>query len=248
VYVSFPSKLGEPPRQLKGFQKTYLEPGRSQRVTIHLDTRAFSWWSPGRQAWVETPGCYGISVGDSSRSLPLTGSLPLGGACARTPVACTRSVGRLSTTALGSLRLGETRAQARTRFRRLSLHDRRYVDYLCSGTANGIRVGYPSASLLALLPAAKRAAFSDRVVLILTSSRLYSIDGLRPGMSLAAAQHRAKLGAPYRIGANDWYLVIGRGSRIVLKVRGGVVREVGVASRRLTSTRRDAAVFLRSFS
>jgi len=80
VYVAFPARLGEPPRQLKGFEKTDLQPGESQRVTIHLDARAFSWWSPARQGWVESRGCYGISVGDSSRSRPLTGTAAIGGA------------------------------------------------------------------------------------------------------------------------------------------------------------------------
>jgi beta-glucosidase len=79
AYVAFPRKLGEPLRQLKGFQRTMLDSGQSQAVTIHLDGRAFSYWNSARQAWVRAPGCYRISLGDSSRSLPLTGSVGIAG-------------------------------------------------------------------------------------------------------------------------------------------------------------------------
>jgi beta-glucosidase len=78
AYVAFPSALGEPPRRLEGFQKVFLEPGESRTVTLPLDARAFSYW--GTDGWTQAPGCYGVSVGDSSRSLPLSGVVALGGA------------------------------------------------------------------------------------------------------------------------------------------------------------------------
>jgi beta-glucosidase len=68
VYVSFPRSAGEPPKQLKGFDKLTLAPGRSRTVTIHLDRRAFSRWDRG---WTVDAGSYGIAVGTSSRDLPL---------------------------------------------------------------------------------------------------------------------------------------------------------------------------------
>jgi beta-glucosidase len=84
VYVGFPGRLGEPPLQLKGFQKTFLDPGKSRRVTIRLDPRALSWWSAAAQRWVRSRGCYGVRVGDSSQSLPLAGRVGIGGArCGR---------------------------------------------------------------------------------------------------------------------------------------------------------------------
>jgi beta-glucosidase len=80
LYVSFPKALGEPPRQLKGFRKVHLRPGESQRVTIALDKRAFSYWDSAKQRWYESRGCFGLSVGDSSRSLPLSKRLAIRGA------------------------------------------------------------------------------------------------------------------------------------------------------------------------
>jgi beta-glucosidase len=82
VYIGFPKWTGEPPRQLKGFQKVELESGASKRVTVALDRRAFSYW--GAKGWRVGRGCYTIEVGGSSRSLPLKTAVPMGGGhCAK---------------------------------------------------------------------------------------------------------------------------------------------------------------------
>ena len=82
VYVGFPKWTGEPPRQLKGFQKVELAPGGSKRVTVSLDKRAFAYWAA--KGWRVGRGCYSIEVGGSSRSLPLKASVPMGGGhCAK---------------------------------------------------------------------------------------------------------------------------------------------------------------------
>lgn len=71
VYVASPASAGEPPRQLKGFEKVTLGPGESKRVTIQLDDRAFSVWNTMKNGWAVVPGQYVIYAGDSSRNLPL---------------------------------------------------------------------------------------------------------------------------------------------------------------------------------
>ena len=75
VYVASPSAVGAPPKQLKGFQKVVVEPGRTRTVRIVLDRRAFSYWNARQDRWVVAPGTYGIRVGSSSRSLPLSSSV-----------------------------------------------------------------------------------------------------------------------------------------------------------------------------
>jgi beta-glucosidase len=75
AYVSFPASAGEPPHQLKGFAKVSLRPGQTKRVTLRLDERAFSVWDPAAQQWTTVDGKYQVSVGDSSRNLPLTGTV-----------------------------------------------------------------------------------------------------------------------------------------------------------------------------
>jgi beta-glucosidase len=59
AYLSFPRSAGEPPRQLKGYEKVALGPGRSTVVSFRLDPADLS-----------TPGRYTLFVGSSSRDLP----------------------------------------------------------------------------------------------------------------------------------------------------------------------------------
>jgi beta-glucosidase len=75
AYLAFPHRLGEPPRQLKGFKKISLEPGQVKKAYIRLGDRAFSTWSSARQRFVTRRGCFGVSIGDSSRHRPLHGRL-----------------------------------------------------------------------------------------------------------------------------------------------------------------------------
>jgi beta-glucosidase len=77
IYVGFPRKAGEPPRQLKGFTKVRLAPGASKRVTISLPPRAFARWSTSKQRWVIEPGRYRIFAGPDSRTLPLRTTVKL---------------------------------------------------------------------------------------------------------------------------------------------------------------------------
>ena len=80
VYVGDPAATGEPPKQLKGYAKTSLQAGETQRVTVSLDPHAFAYWSTATHNWAVMPGCYQIFVGDSSRMLPLHGVSGQGGA------------------------------------------------------------------------------------------------------------------------------------------------------------------------
>jgi beta-glucosidase len=82
LYVSLrtPNGTPEPPRQLKGYAKAELAPGQSERVSIPLDERSFSYWSDSASGWQLARGCQKIAVGTSSRSLPLHGSIAVGGA------------------------------------------------------------------------------------------------------------------------------------------------------------------------
>jgi len=75
VYIAAPPAAGEPPKQLKGFAKVSLQPGETKQVTVMLDQRAFSVWDTKTGQWTVVPGNYGVLVGDSSRDLPLKGSV-----------------------------------------------------------------------------------------------------------------------------------------------------------------------------
>ncbi len=75
LYLSFPAAAGEPPLQLKGFDRVDLAPGQAKRITLHLDQRAFSVWDTAAHAWKQVRGTFTVRVGGSSRSLPLQSAL-----------------------------------------------------------------------------------------------------------------------------------------------------------------------------
>jgi beta-glucosidase len=75
MYVADPRNTGEPPRQLKGFDKVALNPGGRRHVALELNFRSFAHWSVRAHRWKVTAGCYGIWVGDSSRNLPLAATV-----------------------------------------------------------------------------------------------------------------------------------------------------------------------------
>ncbi len=85
LYVSLPSIPGvsEPPWELKGYDKVELAPGQSERVSMPLDSRSFSYWSDADKAWELAPGCDVIGVGPSSQALPLRAVIAQGGASCR---------------------------------------------------------------------------------------------------------------------------------------------------------------------
>jgi beta-glucosidase len=57
-----------PEKELKGFTKVAVEPGRTVTVTIPLEPRAFAHYDPV-SAWVSDPGEYEMLVGASSRDI-----------------------------------------------------------------------------------------------------------------------------------------------------------------------------------
>jgi beta-glucosidase len=77
LYVGFPQSAGEPPRQLKDFQKVNLQPGRHTEVRFTLDKRDLSYWNTTQRRWVTAPGRYQFMVGSSSRDIRAAGSITL---------------------------------------------------------------------------------------------------------------------------------------------------------------------------
>jgi beta-glucosidase len=73
LYVDQPRIAGEPPKQLRGYQRVFLRPHRSTRVTIALTSRSFSYWDTPTARWRVAPGLYRILVGSSSRDIRLRG-------------------------------------------------------------------------------------------------------------------------------------------------------------------------------
>lgn len=72
-----PANVNFAVRALAGFERVRLQTGQSRTVSIHLDPRRFQYWSVASKGWKTPAGQRIISVGPSSRNLPLSGTLPL---------------------------------------------------------------------------------------------------------------------------------------------------------------------------
>jgi beta-glucosidase len=81
LYLGDPAAAGEPPRQLKGFQKVTLRPGQSAEVSFTLDRHDLSYWNDSANGWVVPDGGFRVYVGDSSAlsGLPLRGGFTVTG-------------------------------------------------------------------------------------------------------------------------------------------------------------------------
>jgi len=76
VHQKNPS-LMRPEKELKGFQKVFLQPGEKQTVVIFLGQNAFAFYDDAQKSWVAEQDTFAIKVGGSSRDLPLAAEFQL---------------------------------------------------------------------------------------------------------------------------------------------------------------------------
>ena len=74
MYFEFPDSAGEPPLQLKGFQKTHLKAGESSKITLNVVDRTVSIWNTTIHDWSVAKGEHKVYVGESSCDIRLRGT------------------------------------------------------------------------------------------------------------------------------------------------------------------------------
>ncbi len=72
LYLGFPAGAGEPPKQLKGFQKFTLAPGEIAHLSFTLNWEDLACWSTNLHQWTVPLGTYQVMVGSSSRDIRQT--------------------------------------------------------------------------------------------------------------------------------------------------------------------------------
>ncbi|EON95603.1 putative glycoside hydrolase family 3 protein [Phaeoacremonium minimum UCRPA7] len=75
LYVGIPGNA--PVRQLRGFDKPFINATKTATVSFELTRRDLSFWDTTAQKWKLQQGNYTVSVGSSSRDLPLVGKLEI---------------------------------------------------------------------------------------------------------------------------------------------------------------------------
>ncbi|OTB03436.1 glycoside hydrolase family 3 protein [Hypoxylon sp. CI-4A] len=64
--------INRPLKELKGFEKVFLQPGEKKNVDVVLSKRyAASFWDETRSAWIMEKDAFSVLVGDSSANTPL---------------------------------------------------------------------------------------------------------------------------------------------------------------------------------
>ncbi len=66
------SSVFRPVRELKGFEKIFLQPGESKDVSFTLNKRSFAYWNVQIHDWHVESGDFRIEIGRSSRDIVLT--------------------------------------------------------------------------------------------------------------------------------------------------------------------------------
>ncbi len=72
-------KVWRPARELKGFQKVFLQPGESRTLTFRLDARSFAYWNTAAGAWAVEGGTYTLSIGSSLWDIRLSADIQVAG-------------------------------------------------------------------------------------------------------------------------------------------------------------------------
>jgi len=70
-------KVERPEKELKAFQKIYLQPGQSKRISLILNKNAFSYYSETQHSWVTDHSKFDILAGSSSRDIRCSKSIAL---------------------------------------------------------------------------------------------------------------------------------------------------------------------------
>jgi predicted outer membrane repeat protein len=218
----------------------------------------YQWDRDGQPIPGATGATYTVQIGDEAQTLScvVTASNQTGPGAPATSagvlvavkgtLGCPKPSGRLDGRQLGPLALGLSRAQEQHKLPRFKVIGYGF-DNFCLYAGWGIRVGYPSQKLLHELAPTTRRELRGRIVIALTANPYYTLNGVKPGATLATAAHKLKLGRGFHIGRNDWYIAPGARANDVIKVRHGIVQEVGIIDTRLTTNRPAQQRLLTSF-
>lgn len=91
------SSVRRPLRELKGFQKVFLNPGEEKEVTFTLDKRSFAYYEVKLHDWFVESGRFFLDIGKSSREICLSAPVTVNGT-AEIPITVTRltTIGELT--------------------------------------------------------------------------------------------------------------------------------------------------------
>lgn len=78
LYIADPvASVDRPDKELKGFEKIYLKPGESKKVSFTIDAEDLSYYSIEKQGWTAEPGEFQAHIGPSSDNIKTVAAFEL---------------------------------------------------------------------------------------------------------------------------------------------------------------------------
>jgi len=161
---------------------------------------------------------------------------------------CASTSGGIRGKRVGRVPLARKRIFQRRLLRRVTRlrSSRGATDRYCQAGGGVLRIGYPAAKLLRSLSPERRLAVRRKAILALSTNRRFRLRGVGVGTSTRTLARRLRGERRFRVGPNVFYTASAGSSRLLFRTRAGKVRELGVANKRLTRTRRGTLRFLRA--
>ena len=117
---------------------------------------------------------------------------------------------------------------------------RKGIDRFCLSDARGVRVGYSTKRFRTKLGRqARRYASEQGAARTHHQPALPAARRCAWGPSERVVRRRTSGGIPIRIGSNRWYVRRAKSARLVIKVRGGKVREIGIVNKKFTPSQEE---------
>lgn len=86
LYIACESDtIFRPRKELKGFEKVFLKPGESKKITILFDDKSFRYFNVKTDKWEVEESLYNIMIGASSLDIKLSGQIQINGTDAPLP-------------------------------------------------------------------------------------------------------------------------------------------------------------------
>jgi hypothetical protein len=143
--------------------------------------------------------------------------------------------------------LGRTRKRQRRTIGARLRSGRGGIDRFCVAGGGALRIGYPTKRLNRGVGRRVRRRIKSKAQLALTSSKRVSIKRIKVGSRVRTLRRRLRGERRYRVGRNIWYVARGKRARLVFSTRRGKVRQLGLASKRLTRSKRSTRRVLRAW-
>ena len=160
---------------------------------------------------------------------------------------CLNTDATLTGIQLGPAKLGRRLAEQRAIFQGANKQTRANLDRYCAEGGGNFRIGYPTPRLTRTLSSALRRRVKDRVVIVLTSSKRFSVVGIKVGDTTSTALRKLRGERAFKVGSNTWYAAKRGKARLLVKTKNGKVGEIGIGDPRLTTTAKATKRFLNAW-